>query len=293
MSWIWALNFSIAKEALSKVPPLAFNTLRFPLATLVVTAALAHRGGLRLPEPADRWRVLALGMLGNLVYQLCFILGLAHTRAGTASVLLAGTPMVTALLSAAVGQEHVGRRVWIGAVATLAGIAVVVVSATGTQGAGDTTLIGDLLLIGATFTWAIYAVGSRNLIVRYGALPVTTWMLWAGSIAICLTGLPATLHADLPGMDAQAWFAVVYAGALSIGVAYVLWSYGVRHLGPTRTSTYSNLVPVFALLGAWVLLGDRPSLGQFAGAAIIIGGVTLAQTQRRREPVIGVRAPPT
>jgi len=290
MSWIWALNFSIAKQALATIPALAFNTLRFPLAALVVTVALAQRGGLRLPDPPDRWRVIALGMLGNLIYQLCFILGLANTRAGTASLLLAGTPIATALLSAAVGQERVGRRVWIGAVATLAGIALVV-AASGSPGAGETTLLGDFLLIGATLAWAIYAVGSRGLIVRYGALPVTTWMLWAGSIAICLAGLPATLKLDLGALDAQAWFAVVYAGALSIGVAYVLWSYGVRHLGPTRTSTYSNLVPVFALLGAWLLLGEKPTPVQFLGAAIIIGGVTLAQTQRLRLPAAGVRAP--
>jgi drug/metabolite transporter (DMT)-like permease len=292
MSWIWALNFSIAKEALSSVPALAFNTLRFPLAALVVTVAMAHRGGLRLPDPADRWRFLALGMLGNLIYQMCFILGLANTRAGTASVLLSGTPIVTALLAAAVGQEHVGRRVWIGATATLTGIIVVVVAGARSPAGGETTLLGELLLIGATFAWAIFAVGSRGLIVRYGALPVTAWTLWAGSIGICLAGLPATLAMDLRSLDAQAWFAIVYAGALSIGVAYVLWSYGVRHLGPTRTSTYSNLVPVFALLGAWVLLGERPSIGQFLGAAIIITGVTLAQTQRRRESAIGVRTPP-
>jgi drug/metabolite transporter (DMT)-like permease len=291
MSWIWALNFSIAKEALSKLPPLAFNTLRFPLAALVVSVALAQRGGLRLPDRSDRWRVLALGMLGNLIYQLFFIMGLANTRAGTASVLLAGTPIATALLTAAVGQEHVTRRVWLGAFATLAGIATVVFSTT-RAGGGEHKLVGDLLLIGATIAWAVYAVGSRTLIVRYGALPVTAWTLWSGAFAICLIGLPSVFRTDLPALDAQAWFAVVYAGALSIGVAYVLWSYGVRHLGPTRTATYSNLVPVFALIGAWILLGERPTGGQFLGAAIIIAGVTLAQTRAWRPPVIALRAPP-
>lgn len=290
MSLIWALNFSIAKDALDTISPLAFNTLRFPLAALVVSAAMAKRGGVRLPEPADWGRLIMLGLLGNLVYQLLFIYGLANTRAGTASVLLAGTPIVTALLTAAAGQERVSRQTWIGAAATVAGITMVVFGSAPDLGGGD-RLLGNLLLLGATMTWSAYAVGSIRLIRRYGALSVTTWTLWCGTLGIVLLGLPATLRLDAATLSGEVGFAVLYAGALSIGVAYVLWSYGVRHLGPTRTATYSNVVPVLALLGAWVWLGERPTPWQFLGAAVIIGGVTLAQTRRRATPAT-VRSPP-
>ena len=70
---------------------------------------------------------------------------------------------------------------------------------------------------------------------------------------------------------------VAYAGAFSIGVAYLIWYYGVRQLGNTRTAVFSNLVPVVALAAAWIHLGEVPHLSQVAGAAVIIGGVTLAQ----------------
>src|SRR6266545_7312964 len=84
---IWGVNFSIAKYALERVPPLAFNALRFPLASLLLLAVLGLRGNVRLPGRADWSRVLIFGLLGNLLYQLCFIFGLDHTRAGTASLL--------------------------------------------------------------------------------------------------------------------------------------------------------------------------------------------------------------
>jgi drug/metabolite transporter (DMT)-like permease len=289
MALIWALNFSIAKDALARVPPLAFNALRFPFAAAVVTLAMVRRTGIALPDRRDWWRIVGLGLLGNVVYQLCFIFGLQFSRAGTASVLLAGTPIVTGLLSAAVGHEKIDGRVWIGATATVIGIAVVVLS--GATGAGEDRLLGNALMIVATFAWAAYSVASRPLIAKYGALPITAWTLWVGTTAIVLLGLREAAAVQPASLPVRDWFAVVYAGAFSIGVAYVLWSYGVRHLGTTRTATFSNLVPVFALAAAWLLLHERPSAGQTAGAAVIITGVTLAQLRLRR-PVQAVPRSP-
>jgi drug/metabolite transporter (DMT)-like permease len=67
---------------------------------------------------------------------------------------------------------------------------------------------------------------------------------------------------------------------LSIGVAYLIWYQGVRQLGNTRTSAFSNLVPIVALLAAWLGLGETPTLLQMVGAGIVIGGVTLTQGGR-------------
>jgi drug/metabolite transporter (DMT)-like permease len=282
MAFIWALNFSIAKDALARISPLAFNTLRFPFAAAVVTLAMIRRTGLRFPASRDWLPIMGLGLLGNVVYQLCFIFGLQHSRAGTASVLLAGTPIVTGVLSAIVGHERLSARVWVGATATMLGIGLVVFTSAATAGGDADTILGNVLMIGATFAWATYSVASRPLIGRYGALPVTTWTLWIGTTAIVLIGVPATMATDISALAVRDWFAVIYAGAFSIGVAYVLWSYGVRHIGATLTATFSNLVPVIALAAAWVLLNEVPGPGQVLGAAVIIAGVTVAQMRRRR-----------
>ncbi|MCI0435484.1 MAG: DMT family transporter [Gemmatimonadetes bacterium] len=288
---IWGVNFSVAKEALATIPPLAFNALRFPLAAAVVLVALGRGSGVRLPERGDLARILALGILGNIIYQLCFIYGLANTRAGIASVLLAGTPIMTALLSAARGHERVTGRMWLGVVTAAAGI-IFVLRGSGPGEPGENVLYGNLLMVGATMAWAVYTVGSRGMIHKYGAVPVTAWTLSAGTIGIMLLGLPATLVLELRAIPLRAWIAIFYAGAFSIGVAYTLWSYSVRQLGNTRTGVYSNLVPVLALAVAWAWLGERPSRLQLVGAAIIIAGITLAQAVERRAMAIAGRALP-
>lgn len=283
MVLIWGINFPVAKAALSELNPLAFNALRFPLAALVVFIALRRRGGFSWPERGHRLGVFALGVLGNVFYQQFFIFGLALTRAGTASVLLAGTPIITALLSAALGHERVNGRTWFGVIATFVGITLVVAfgGAASKEGA---SLLGDLLMIGASVSWAVYTVGSRRYIERYGAVQFTAWTLWIGAIGLCLIGLPAVLRTDLTAVSIGAWTGVVYAGALSIGLAYLIWYYGVQLIGNTRTAAYSNLVPVVALIAAWLHLGEVPAAGQVLGAGVIIAGITLAQVRTVRQP---------
>jgi len=285
MVLIWGINFPVAKAALDELSPLAFNALRFPFAAATLLVALRFRGPLSWPRRADVPRILILGVLGNVFYQQFFIFGLDNTRAGTASVLLAATPILTAVLSARAGHESLHARTWAGVLATFAGI-IIVVAAGGDHATGESSLLGDALMMGASISWALYTVGSRDLIARYGALQFTAWTLWIGTLGLCLVGLPAVLSTDLAAVSRAAWLGVFYAGALSIGIAYLIWYHGVRNLGNTRTAAWSNLVPLVALLAAWFQLGEVPAVGQIAGAAVIIAGVSVAQRSGRRHPPV-------
>ena len=278
---IWGVNFSISKIALARVPPLAFNALRFPLAAALLLTVMKLRGIIPRPSAHDVPRILAVALLGNVLYQAFFIYGLNHTTAGNASLLLAGTPILTALLSAALGHERVHSRVWLGVACTFGGIVLIVAGGGGEGGGGSNTLSGDLLMLGASITWACYTVGARPLVDRYGSVTVTAWTLWAGTLGIVLCGIPALTHVDVRTFSAGTWGAIAYAGLLSIGLSYMIWYYGVARIGNTRTSSYSNATPVIALLAAWLTLGEVPRVIQVAGAAIIILGVTVAQSGSR------------
>jgi drug/metabolite transporter (DMT)-like permease len=283
---IWGINFPVAKSALDELTPLAFNALRFPLAALVIFVAVQLRQGARWPEPGDVPRVLGLGIMGNLVYQQFFIFGLNNTRAGNASILLAGTPILTALFSAAAGHERVSGRTWIGVTATFAGIALVVLLGSAGDD-GTATLLGDGLMLAASLAWALYTVGSRSLVDKYGPVHFTAWTLGIGAVALFAIGLPDVLRTDLRAVSAGAWVGVAYAGALSIGLAYLIWYYSVQQIGNTRTAAFSNLVPVVALVAAWLQLGEVPRAGQVLGAGIIIGGISLAQRGTARRSLTG------
>jgi drug/metabolite transporter (DMT)-like permease len=277
MAVIWGVNFPVIKAALGEIPPLAFNALRFPLAALTILIILRWKEGYSWPERADWPRVFFLGILGNVVYQGFFIFGVDATLAGNASILLATIPLWTLILSTLLRHEEPTGLVWIGILATLAGMVMVVLGGDLTLGFQGGTLKGDLLMVGAAVTWSIYAVGSKKLVTKYGPLPVTAWTLWIGTAGLVLWGAPTLTSFPISAPSALSWVGVVYAGVMAIGLAYLLWNRGVRRIGSSRTAAYQNLVPVVALLVAWLWLGEVPRPLQMAGAGVVLVGITLTR----------------
>jgi len=280
---IWGINFSVVKSVLTVLDPLALNALRFPLAAAALWLMLHRAPGAMLPQRADLPRILALGLVGNVVYQLCFIFGIDWTLAGNASVLLSTTPVWTVLLSSLYGHEHPTRWVVAGIGATLVGIALVVLGRGEALALGSRTLRGDLLMIAASIVWSTYTVGGRSPIRRHGALRVTAWTLWVGTPLIVAMGVPSLVRTDFGSVPPITWVGVAYAGFLAIGLAYLLWYRGVERLGNNRTAVYSNLVPVAALVTAWVWLGEVPADLQLVGAAVILTGLTVARLAQTKQ----------
>ncbi|KPV62035.1 MAG: putative DMT superfamily transporter inner membrane protein [Candidatus Bathyarchaeota archaeon BA1] len=147
MSLIWGINFSIVKTALTELSPSTFNSLRFGLASLFMLILLwifERDIGFRRKDIA---RLILLGLIGNTVYQLCFINGIARTTASNSSLILATTPIFVALLSSALGLERVERRVWYSITLSFIGILSIVEGSGKVLTVTDQSVIGDLLIL--------------------------------------------------------------------------------------------------------------------------------------------------
>jgi drug/metabolite transporter (DMT)-like permease len=276
LALIWGVNFSVVKSVLVHLDPLALNALRFPIAAAALWLVIRNLGS-RGVDPQDRPRLLLLGLLGNVVYQLAFIIGIDRTLAGNASILLATTPVWTVLLSVARGHERLTPMVGAGAILTLVGMVLVVLGSGQQVGLGTTTLAGDSLMVLAAILWATYTVGSNRLVRKYGPIRVTTWTLWVGTPVLVLIAVPQLTATAWTAVPLAAWGGVMFSGLFALAVAYLLWYRGVQRIGNSRTAVYSNLVPVTALMTAWIWLGEVPTAAQLSGAGVILGGIWLAR----------------
>lgn len=284
---IWASNFSVVKFALREMSPLAFNGMRFALASAVLWVAV-RVGGITTSIPRRYWPALiGLGVLGNTVYQILFIYGIDWTLAGNASLMLAATPIFTTLLSVIFRQERIALLAWSGVAISVAGIALVVWGGTRSVSFSSDTVRGDLTVLGAAFAWSAYTVGSNPLVRRYGALSVTAVTMWVGGVGLLSVSVPAFLAQDWSAVRPVSWLALIYSGVFAVALAYFIWYYSIHQIGTTRTAVYSNFIPVVALVIAWLTLGEVPTRLQMVGAAGIVAGTILVRLGRIERSAVG------
>ena len=277
----WGSNFSVVKSALTEFSPHAFNATRFVLASAVLAVFLAISGvRVRFPKQ-DVMRLVGLGLLGNVLYQGLFIYGIDGTRAGNAALMLSTVPLIVTVLSVALKHETISRAGWAGVVLSISGIVVILWGSSRGLSFGSDTIRGDLIMLGSALAWSVYTVLSSPYVQKYGTRPVTACTMWIGTVGLVAVSTPALLAQDWISITPGAWGGLVFSGAFSLALAYILWYYGIRHLGSSRTAVYSNTVPVVALLVAWLTLGEVPTMVQVVGTVMILGGIGLARLRRK------------
>jgi drug/metabolite transporter (DMT)-like permease len=274
MALIWGLNYAVVKFGVRTFAPLAFNGLRVTLAAvaLLLIAILTVRE--RWPSRADVLRLLGLGVLGNCVYQIFFIEGVARTRAGTAAILLAASPAFIAIIGRLRGSERISPRGIAGIALSIGGVALVMASG-GSR--GEDTLLGSLLVLAGCVCWATYNVFLQPFTHRVHGVQLSALTMVGGAVPLLVIATPSLASTAWGSVGPATWGAVAYSGLAALVVAYLFWYRGVRVLGPTRTAMYGNLQPVIALGFAWLALGEVPTLSQAAGTIAIMSGIVLTR----------------
>jgi drug/metabolite transporter (DMT)-like permease len=275
MSVIWGVNYSVMKFGTEVLDPLAFNGVRISLAALALALAAALVRAAR-PRSRDVMTLLALGVLGNGMYQTFFIQGIARTRAGTAALVLAATPALVALIGRLLRVEQTSVRGAAGIAISMAGVALVVFGRSSAD-AGEATLLGNLLVLIGAWCWSLFTVLLKPYAHRLHGVHVAAFTMLGGAVPLLLLAAPAIAATDWRLVAAPAWAAVAFSGLGGLVVGYLFWNRGVRVLGPTRTAMYANVQPVIALLAAWVTLGEVPTAWQGIGTGTIVAGVLMTR----------------
>jgi drug/metabolite transporter (DMT)-like permease len=284
---IWGINFTAVKIAVTAMAPMAFNSTRFALATVVTFGVLAWQtrasgAGRPFRVPVrDAGRIILLGLAGHGIYQILFGNGMARTAPGNASLLMATSPIWVAILGYLLHIERINRVMALGILVSFAGISLVVLGG-GKVELSTGTLLGDAMILACAMLWAVYTVSSKPLLGRYSPLEMTAWTMLAGTVVLVGASIPQLRSQDWSAVPPLVWGAIVYSAVLSVTVGYVLYSTSVQRVGNARTAVYSNLTPIVAILFAWITLGDKLTVLQLAGGAIVLTGLLVTRRGRAR-----------
>ena len=274
----WAANFIVVKAANQQIPPVTFAFLRFGLAALTLLVLLRWREGrLGLPR-RDVVPIIGLGALGFGVYQILWSVALQDIPAGDSALLVATTPVITALLAVVSGADTLTRTKLLGSLVSFAGVGVIVSAGHGlTLGSA---IVGDVLTLIAAACFSVYTAFGAPILRRHSPLRTTAWAMVGGSLVLLPPGVYQAVGVEWAGVTTDAWAGLLFSAFIPAGIANVVVFNAIKLLGPTRITAYQFLVPFMAVLMGAAFLSEPIRVDQLLGGAVIVLGVLIARTDR-------------
>ncbi len=285
---LWAGNAVVGRLAAGHVPPLALNALRWALA-LVLLLPFGWRA-IGSPQARSaaraRWRPLALlGLFGIGAYNALQYLALTTSTALNVTLIVSSTPVWMMAVGALVYRERPTRSAVLGAILSLAGVAVVLTRGDPSQLAAVRFVPGDLLMLVAAFVWALYSwlLARPPASIGAGARPDWDWagfllvqlvfgVVWAGAFA----GVEAMIAPAPIRWSAWVVLALIYVAVGPSLIAYRCWGLAVGSVGPSIAALFGNLTPLFAAVLSALVVGEPPRAFHALAFALIVTGIVVS-----------------
>lgn len=274
---IWSLNFSVVKTTLSEIDPFSFNALRYTLAAILLVVAAKRKGFSLKVKKEHFWNLVGIALIGNLGYQMLFIIGLNLTFSANAAVMLGTIPLWVALFSHIFTEEKLTKFKGLGLILAFIGIGFIVTGGKNQLSFASDSFLGDIITLLSAITWAAYTILSKKYLKYYHPSHYSGFMSIVGMISLLLVGLPSLIQLDWGEISLAGYGGIIYSGLLSVGLAYLVWNTGIQKIGTVRTAAYQNLVPVLGLFFGVVLLHEALSLLQYFGSSLVISGVVISR----------------
>lgn len=264
---IWGINFVVIKVGVESMPPLVLCALRFLFAAVPAVFVVKR--------PAVDWRLVAgFGfVLGVVKFGLLFTAIKLGMPAGLASLVLQLQAFFTVALALVFRGERPGRHQILGGGVALAGIGLIASARTGTD-----AVLPIMLTLAAALAWGV----ANILTKRAGRVDMLAFTVWASlvppvpllALALVLDG-PQAVGQALAGIDLAGLGAIAYLAYPTTVVGFAIWSFLLARHPAAAVTPFALLVPVFGLASAALVLGERLSPVELAGAAIVLAGLVV------------------
>ena len=277
MTFLWALNFIVAKFAVRQIPPLMAAGLRTGLAGILILPIYfweRKTKGVAAWTKADVPMLMFLGMFGVALNQLFFVLGISRTSVAHAAIMIGITPILVLAIASAIGQESLSAGKLLGMALALAG--VVALQFSPSKGA-VTTVAGDFFIFLASVTFALFTVMGKRVVENFSSITINTFAYVGGGLFLLPLTLWQSVGFPFRQLSWATWASVLYMAAFPSVLCYLIYYYALAHIPASRVSAFSYLQPLLATLLAIPLLGENPTTSLVAGGCLVLVGVFVAE----------------
>lgn len=280
----WAGNFNLARAVSTQVPPLGLSYWRWAIAALVLLPFVWKHLASTWSVFKQNWLLVgALALLGITGFNSLVYLGLQTTTAVNGVLMQSVCPIFIIILAAFLVGEKATALQWLGIIISLIGVVIILIQ-------GDIQVLktlsftkGDLIVLLAVLSWALYTVLLRKLPLALKGLPILGYTILLGSMMILPLYLYETFYLNHPmPINWVSIGSVAYVAVFPSLLAYWFWNYATAKLGASRTGQFTHLIPVFGLTIATLLLGEHLHGFHWVGGALVALGLILSNWQPKK-----------
>jgi len=275
----------LSKLLVAAFPVFLLAWLRFGIAALAMLGWLRRGSGDARLSQRDRQLLFWESFLGNFLFSICMLFGVALTSAVAAGVIMAAIPAAVALLSRLFLGERISGRVAAGIACAMAGIALLSLTRGGAQPGSPiaaTPWLGNLLLIGAVLCEASYVVIGKQLSARVSAKRISALVNLWGLVLVTPMGAWAALSFDFTAVAASLWALLLFYAIAASMVTVWLWMTGLKHVPAASAGVFTVMLPISAAAVGILVLGEPVGALHTTAFALAVAGVALATRQGLR-----------
>ncbi|MFD2521581.1 DMT family transporter [Emticicia soli] len=275
--FFWGSNFAAGKIAVQSFGPYTTAFLRFTVGATLLMLTLYKQEN-KLPKiSVEQWKWAAIsGILGVVLYNISFFIGIQYMPTVRASLIVAFSPITITLGSALFFGEKVSLLRWLGIIISIAGAMLVIVRGDFSNLLAQSTWgIGEWFILGAVISWTAYTLTAKLALKAMPALTLSAFSAFIGCVILFFPALQHQLFERMAAATWQAYVAVIYMGAAATALGFIWYYDAVRLLGVTKSAIIGNLTPVFAVLIAISFLGEKLTIPTIIGGVLVLLGILI------------------
>jgi drug/metabolite transporter (DMT)-like permease len=221
---------------------------------------------------ADRWRLIGLGLVGYYLSSFLDFLGLQYISVGLERLILFLTPTFVLLITSVFLKHHISRMQWLALAISYCGIVLVFVH--DLQGGASNVVLGSLLVLGAASSYALYLIGSGQLVRRIGSLRLVSYAMCVSSVA-CIGQFFLLRPAEMLVQPMQVYWLSLLNGILCTVLPVFMTMIAVARIGAATVSQAGMVGPVSTLFLGALILNEPITQWQLAGTSLVLCGIYL------------------
>jgi len=277
---VWGASFIATKIAVGQISPISVVWIRFAMGIPILFLAVAVRKQFAFPK-GNEWLYFALlGFLGISFHQWLQSNGLITAQATTTAWIVATTPMFIAILGWLALKEKLTAIQSAGiALATLGVLVVVSKGDFAGLAVGQFGTPGDFLILISSVNWAVFSILSRHGLKNHPSTRMTFWVMTIGWLITSVAFFTQGRTAEITMLDSRGWWAMIFLGVFTTGLAYIAWFDALSQLPAAQTGAFLFLEPPSSMIVAAIVLYEQVTWASIFGGAVILGGIWLVNRQ--------------